>query len=611
MSKLDELIKELCPNGVEYKELWGIAKVTIGEFVHKDKQSENAEYPVYNGGISNTGYYDEYNEEKNKIIISARGANAGYVNRIFVNYWAGNSCYTINANDKIINWNFLYYILKNKEKKLLNKQQTGSIPSISKKQVENILVPVPPLEVQNEIVRILDSFTVLTAELTAELTARKKQYSWYRDYLLKFENKIKMVKIGDLFEFKNGINKNKNSFGKGTPIINYTNVYKKNKLYFKDLSGLVEASEEELNRYSVKRGDVFFTRTSETIEEIGFASVLLEDIEKCVFSGFLLRARPITDLLLPEYCAYCFSTSSIRNAIIKKSTYTTRALTNGTSLSLIEIPLPPLEIQKRIVEVLDNFEKICNDLNIGLPAEIEARQKQYEFYRNFLLTFKIENCTLPKTRQDKTRQDIIKLFMYIFGYIELELGEIFELKNGYTPSKSNPEYWLNGDINWFKIEDININGRTLKNSIEKVNKKGIKGKLFPKNTLIISTSATIGEYALITKEFLCNQRFTCLIIKEEYKNILLPMFLKHYAYILSKKCKENIKIGNFPSVDMDKFKKFLIPLPSLEEQERIVDILDRFDKLCNDISEGLPAEIEARQKQYEYYREKLLAFKKL
>jgi len=93
-------------------------------------------------------------------------------------------------------------------------------------------------------------------------------------------------------------------------------------------------------------------------------------------------------------------------------------------------------------------------------------------------------------------------------------------------------------------------------TIYAVNKKGIKGKLFPENTLIISTSATIGEYALITKEFLCNQRFTCLIVKGEYKNILLPMFLKHYAYILSKKCKENIKIGNFPSVDMDKFKKF-------------------------------------------------------
>ena len=204
MNKLDELIKELCPNGVEYKELGDIAKVTIGEFVHKDKQSENAKYSVYNGGISNTGYYDEYNEEKNKIIISARGANAGYINRIFVNYWAGNSCYTINANDKIINWNFLYYVLKNKEKGLLNKQQTGSIPSISKKQVESILVPVPPLEVQDEIVRILDNFTALTAELTAELTARKKQYSWYRDYLLKFENKVEIVKLGNVSELKSG-----------------------------------------------------------------------------------------------------------------------------------------------------------------------------------------------------------------------------------------------------------------------------------------------------------------------------------------------------------------------------------------------------------------------
>ena len=586
MSKLDELIKELCPNGVEYKELGEIAKVTIGEFVHKDKQSENAEYPVYNGGISNTGYYDEYNEEKNKIIISARGANAGYVNRIFVNYWAGNSCYTINANDKIINWNFLYYDLKNKEKSLLNKQQTGSIPSISKKQVESILIPVPPLKVQNEIVRILDSFTALTAELTAELTARKNQYSWYRDYLLKFENKIKMVKIGDLFEFKNGINKNKNSFGKGTPIINYTNVYKKNKLYFKDLSGLVEASEEELNRYSVKRGDVFFTRTSETIEEIGFASVLLEDIEKCVFSGFLLRARPITDLLLPEYCAYCFSTSSIRNAIIKKSTYTTRALTNGTSLSLIEIPLPPLEVQKRIVGVLDNFEKICNDLNIGLPAEIEAKQKQYEFYRNFLLTFKIENCTLPKTVQDKTRQDIIKLFMYIFGYIELELGEILKIKNGSDYKKFNigniPVYGSGGIINY------------------------IDTYIYDKESVLIPRKGSIGNLFYVDKPFWTVDTIFYTVID---KDIVIPKYIYYY---LSKVNLEKLNTaGGVPSLTQTVLNKILIPLPPLEEQQKIVNILDRFDKLCNDISEGLPAEIEARQKQYEYYREKLLTFKNI
>ena len=185
-----------------------------------------------------------------------------------------------------------------------------------------------------------------------------------------------------------------------------------------------------------------------------------------------------------------------------------------------------------------------------------------------------------------------------------ELGEIFNLKNGYTPSKSNSEYWENADVNWFRIEDINTNGRVLSSSIEKVNKKGVKGKLLPKNTLIISTSATIGEYALITEEFLCNQRFSCLIIKKEYKDILSPMFLRYYAHILSKKCKENIKIGNFPSVDMDKFKKFLIPLSPLEVQNEIVRMLDNFTTLTAELT----AELTARKKQYSWYRDYLLKF---
>ena len=185
-----------------------------------------------------------------------------------------------------------------------------------------------------------------------------------------------------------------------------------------------------------------------------------------------------------------------------------------------------------------------------------------------------------------------------------ELREIFNLKNGYTPSKANKEYWEDTDINWFRIEDINTNGRVLSSSIEKVNKKGVKGKLLPKNTLIISTSATIGEYALITEEFLCNQRFSCLIIKKEYKNILSSMFLRYYALILSKKFKENIKIGNFPSVDIDKFKKFLIPLPPLEVQNEIVRILDNFTALTAELT----AELTARKKQYSWYRDYLLKF---
>ena len=124
------------PDANNYKKLKEVASVSIGEFVHKNKQNPNGVYPVYNGGTSNTGFYDEFNRTANKIIISARGANAGFVNRVFVDFWAGNSCYTISVKEKYLDWNFTYYVLKNSENKLINEQQKGGIPAVSKKQVE-------------------------------------------------------------------------------------------------------------------------------------------------------------------------------------------------------------------------------------------------------------------------------------------------------------------------------------------------------------------------------------------------------------------------------------------------------------------------------------------
>ena len=614
MSRLDELIKELCPNGVEYKKLGELGTLYNG-LTGKNKNDfieGNQKYITYVNVFNNISIDIETqdkvkidrNEKQNKVeygdvIFTASSENIEDVgmtsvltNLIEEDLYLNSFCFGFRFSTDIMLPSFSKYLFRSENlRKQIRKTANGVTRyNISKEKIKEILVPILPLKIQEEIVRILDDYTKsveeLKEKLNAELITRKKQYSWYRDYLLKFENKIKIVKLGELFEFKNGINKEKSSFGKGTPIINYVNVYKKNKIYFEDLQGLVEATDDELTRYKVKRGDVFFTRTSETIEEIGFTSVLLEDIENCVFSGFLLRARPLTDLLLPEYCAYCFSTSSIRNAIIRKSTYTTRALINGTSLSQIEIPLPPLEVQKRIVEVLDNFEKICNNLNIGLPAEIEARQKQYEFYRNFLLTFKIENCTLPKTRQDKTRQDIIKLFMYIFGYIELELGEILKIKNGSDYKKFNigniPVYGSGGIINY------------------------IDTYIYDKESVLIPRKGSIGNLFYLDKPFWTVDTIFYTVID---KDIIIP---KYVYYYLSKVNLEKLNTaGGVPSLTQTVLNKILIPLPSLEEQQRIVNILDRFDKLCNDISEGLPAEIEARQKQYEYYREKLLTFKNI
>ena len=190
-----------------------------------------------------------------------------------------------------------------------------------------------------------------------------------------------------------------------------------------------------------------------------------------------------------------------------------------------------------------------------------------------------------------------------------KLENLFNIRNGYTPSKKNESYWSgNTIIPWFRLEDIRENGRVLKDSIQHVTPEAIKGELFEKDSLIISTSATIGEQALIETDFLVNQRFTVLTLKEEFKEKFLPKFLLHYAYILSQYCKDNTNLGTIQSVDMTKFRNFVIPLPSLEKQKEIVSILDNFEKYTNSLQEGLPAEIEKRQKQYAYYRDELLRF---
>ena len=208
---------------------------------------------------------------------------------------------------------------------------------------------------------------------------------------------------------------------------------------------------------------------------------------------------------------------------------------------------------------------------------------------------------------NKLNQLINKLCPDGVEYLKLE--DIFNTKNGYTPSKAKKEYWEDGTIPWFRMEDIRKNGNILSQSIQYVNEKAVKGELFPENSIIVATTATIGEHALITVPSLANQQLTYLILKEEYKERFLPKFLYYYCYKLDEYCLKNLNVSNFASVDMKKFSKFKFPLPPLPVQEYIVNILDRFDILCNDLTKGIPSEIEMRIKQYEYYRDRLLEFK--
>ena len=180
--------------------------------------------------------------------------------------------------------------------------------------------------------------------------------------------------MGDLFAFKNGLNKAKRFFGVGTPIVNYMDVFERSGLTADNLVGRVTLTPDEIRNYQVRMGDVFFTRTSETVEEIGVASVMLDDPCDTVFSGFILRARPRYGHLNDTYKQYCFAVRSVRSQIVSNATYTTRALTNGNSLSGVHIAVPPIPEQLAIAAALSDVDELIGSLEALIAKKRDIKQ---------------------------------------------------------------------------------------------------------------------------------------------------------------------------------------------------------------------------------------------
>jgi len=402
MTKLEQLIKELCPNGVESVSIGSlISKVTEKR---KNNTSINQVFVVSNTlGLVKAEEYREntvHSEDTSNYTIVKPNSFAYNPSRLNIGSIALNNTsitglvspmYVVfSVNEDIILPQYMELLIKTQFiiGKINAFKEEGARFRFDFSRWNWIIIPLPPIEIQKEIINVLSKFKEYNNMLTAELAARKKQYDYYRNYLLTFDNsKYQWKSFGELFVVKNGLNKEKEAFGKGKPIINFTDVFKNRWLAKGSFTGLVDVNPDEIERYSARKGDVFFTRTSETKEEIGMSSTLIEDVPDCVFSGFVLRARPTTDLLLPKFCAYYFSTYEVRKQIVKYAAFTTRATTTGDKLSKIRVPIPPIEEQERIVSILDRFDKLCNDISEGLPAEIEARRKQYEYYRDKLLSF--------------------------------------------------------------------------------------------------------------------------------------------------------------------------------------------------------------------------------
>lgn len=255
---------------------------------------------------------------------------------------------------------------------------------------------------------------------------------------------------------------------------------------------------------------------------------------------------------------------------------------NQRKLGRIQIPVPPLEVQREIVRILDQFTM----LEAELEAELTIRRRQHGFYRSELLA----------------RESLQKRV----GVLEYKtLGDLFETRNGYTPSKRDRTAWDRDDVPWFRMEDIRENGGILDSALISISNSAVKaGRVFPANSILVATSATIGAHALVTVEHLSNQRFTSLQPKESACGLFDPYFLYYYCFLLDEYCLNHANVSSFASVDMRAFRAFEFPILPLDVQREIASILDQFTGL----EKELEAEIEARRAQCTYYRDRLLSF---
>jgi len=366
MNKLEKLIAKLCPNGVEYKPLGEIVDIDKGVQLNRNSLSSDGEYPVINGGINPSGYWDEYNFEKDLITVSQGGASAGYVNWISTPFWAGAHCFVLTNPKPGVLYRYVYFVVKATERELMQSQIGAGIPSVSVAKLSNVSVPLPPLPVQHEIVRMLDDMAGLIGELEQELAARKQQYEWYRDKLLKLTGGYRKVTLGEVVEVLDNMR---------VPVSKQNR--KSGPYPYYGANGV----QDYVDSYILDGVFLLVGEDGSVIRSDG-SPVLNWAVGKIWVNNHahILMATMDADL---RYLFYALQTTDVSSLVRG-----TPPKLNQENLKKIELMLPPLADQKKIVARLDAFDKLCNSMTEGLPGEIAARKQQYEYYRDKLLTFK-------------------------------------------------------------------------------------------------------------------------------------------------------------------------------------------------------------------------------
>ncbi|UNU72556.1 restriction endonuclease subunit S [Moraxella nasovis] len=354
---------------VEWRTLGEVCQINKGKQLNKTLLSESGKYPAFNGGKTHSGWTDNYNVEANTVIISQGGASAGFVNFVESKFWANAHCYYLLPNFSVVENRFLYHFLKLNEQFFMSSQHGAGIPALSLSKLSCFKIPLPPLPIQEKIVKILDIFTkleaTLEATLEAELILRKKQYHYYRDLLLGFGDDVEWRSLGEVVDY---IQPSKylvhstdyhDSFkipvltaGK-TFILGYTN----------ETDGIYPASDNPV---------IIFDDFTTANKWVNFDF-------KAKSSAMKIIVQKDNQVLL-RYVYHWLNTLPDEESTDHKRQWI-------SNFSKKPIPIPPLSTQTQIVAILDKFDTLTNSITDGLPKEIELRRKQYEYYRELLLGF--------------------------------------------------------------------------------------------------------------------------------------------------------------------------------------------------------------------------------
>ena len=378
--------KLLVGEKVEWKKLGEVCEIIKGKQFNKEDMLEIASYPVINGGIFPSGYVEIYNQESNTITISQGGASAGYVNFIENRFWLGAHAYAVIPENETLN-RYVYHFLKMEQNKLQDKKEGAGIPSISKSSIETLKVPIPSLKIQEKIVKILDNFTKCVTELQAELQARNKQYNYYRDMLLSedYLNKIskKIYEIEEnrtlaLVPIKEVCIRQR---GFSITASEMKEIHKENAPIKIFAGGKTTANIDECNidkKYIIKKPSII-VKSRGNIDFEFYDNPFSHKNEIWSYSSN-------DDNVLNIRYLYYYLKKNIKyfkdKAISGKLPQISTGITDN-----YKIWLPSIIIQNKIVKILDRFQELLSDTKGLLPLEIEQRRKQYEYYREKLLTF--------------------------------------------------------------------------------------------------------------------------------------------------------------------------------------------------------------------------------